>query len=198
MIRTACIATTLLAGALLPAASASAAVTLNGRVSQIINALQNGSHFSQGNFAFTIKGSGGSRLLFKGIGGVRGFEVDTFLNGWVDEQFEDRSVFDGGPYKFTHTVLDSYFNEPPKSSSVFDGGPYKFTHTVLNSYFDTPQPQSEGNVQSLLVPESLEFNAPPESMNLAVPEPATWAMMIGGFALVGASLRRRRAAARAA
>jgi hypothetical protein len=28
----------------------------------------------------------------------------------------------------------------------------------------------------------------------AVPEPATWAMMIGGFALVGASMRRRRTA----
>ena len=30
----------------------------------------------------------------------------------------------------------------------------------------------------------------------AVPEPATWAMMIGGFALVGAGLRRRKAAVR--
>ncbi len=28
--------------------------------------------------------------------------------------------------------------------------------------------------------------------NLAVPEPATWAMMIGGFGLVGGALRRRR------
>lgn len=28
----------------------------------------------------------------------------------------------------------------------------------------------------------------------AVPEPATWAMMIGGFALAGASMRRRKAA----
>src|SRR5690606_24352718 len=29
-------------------------------------------------------------------------------------------------------------------------------------------------------------------MTTAVPEPTTWAMMIGGFALVGASLRRRK------
>jgi hypothetical protein len=28
-----------------------------------------------------------------------------------------------------------------------------------------------------------------------VPEPATWAMMIGGFGLVGGALRRRRAIA---
>ena len=30
----------------------------------------------------------------------------------------------------------------------------------------------------------------------AVPEPATWAMMIGGFALVGGSMRRRRSSGR--
>lgn len=31
---------------------------------------------------------------------------------------------------------------------------------------------------------------------IAVPEPATWAMMIGGFGLVGGAMRRRRAAVR--
>ena len=31
----------------------------------------------------------------------------------------------------------------------------------------------------------------------AVPEPATWALMIGGFGLAGAALRRRRATATA-
>ena len=30
----------------------------------------------------------------------------------------------------------------------------------------------------------------------SVPEPATWAMMIGGFGLAGAALRRRRATVR--
>jgi len=46
----------------------------------------------------------------------------------------------------------------------------------------------------------LQFNASVnafeiDSMNVtAVPEPATWAMMIGGFGLIGLSMRRRRRA----
>jgi hypothetical protein len=31
---------------------------------------------------------------------------------------------------------------------------------------------------------------------VAVPEPATWAMMIGGFGMVGAAMRRRKAQVR--
>ena len=36
------------------------------------------------------------------------------------------------------------------------------------------------------------ITTPPEAV-AAVPEPATWAMMIGGFGLVGVALRRRAA-----
>lgn len=34
------------------------------------------------------------------------------------------------------------------------------------------------------------------AVTAAVPEPATWAMMIGGFGIVGASMRRRKVAVR--
>lgn len=40
-------------------------------------------------------------------------------------------------------------------------------------------------------------NAPPIKVN-AVPEPATWAMMLGGFAVMGLAARRRRGVAGAA
>jgi hypothetical protein len=36
----------------------------------------------------------------------------------------------------------------------------------------------------------------PGFMAQAIPEPSTWAMMLGGFALVGASLRRRKLSVR--
>lgn len=60
---------------------------------------------------------------------------------------------------------------------------YKPTYSAVTSFFgnQTPQPQ----VQSF----TYLAEAP------AIPEPATWAMMIGGFALVGAAMRRRRATA---
>ena len=39
---------------------------------------------------------------------------------------------------------------------------------------------------------TLTFTYEPTGVEAPVPEPATWAMMIGGFGMMGASLRRRR------
>jgi hypothetical protein len=51
---------------------------------------------------------------------------------------------------------------------------------------------SNDNVGPILDNVSLDIAAP----GAAVPEPATWAMMIGGFALAGAAMRRRQTAVR--
>ncbi len=193
MIRTACIAATLLASTLLPIASASGAVTINGRVSQIVNALRYGSNFSQGNMSFSINTPEGPEVLFTGIAGVRAFRDYGALNDWVDDQ-PAQNMFDGGPYKFTHSVIGSYFDTPPKSSSLFDGSPYKFTHTVLNSYFGELQPSEDLR----LIAGPIDPSYPAKVFDQPVPEPATWAMMISGFALVGAMLRRRSTVIRTA
>jgi len=163
MIRTACIAASLLAGTLLGAQGASATVTLNGRISQIVGALHSGSSFSRGTMSFAINQGGTSTTLFTGIEGVRGFNDFGALNDWVGQQ---------------------------GSSSVFQGGGYRFTHSVLGSYFDAPDPApvSAGRMMMALAPETVML---PQSA--PIPEPASWAMMIGGFALAGAALRRRSA-----
>ena len=78
---------------------------------------------------------------------------------------------------------------------IGQGGPWQsnvFTFTALGS-------SSTLSFESLYT--GTQFNGAEldnVAVGLAVPEPATWAMMIGGFGLAGASLRRRRAATAAA
>ncbi len=162
MIRKASLAAILLTSTLLPAQSASAMTSLNGRVSQIINALHDGSSFSPRDFSFRIETPNGTRTLFRGLDGVRDFHDFQALNDWLTAG---------------------------KSHSVFDGGPYKFTHTVLGSYFDQVREEQKPSVSRY--GPVLEDEMRPQSIPAAVPEPASWAMMIGGFALIGASMRRR-------
>jgi len=159
MIRTACIAATLLAGTVFGAQGAGATVTINSRISQIVYALHTGSSFSRSNFSFAIDQGGTSSTLFTGIEGVRAFNDFSTLNDWVDQR---------------------------SGSAVFHGGGYSFTHSVLGSYFGTPPVVTPMAEAMLFAPATLAV-----PLNAPVPEPATWAMMIGGFALAGAMLRRR-------
>ena len=227
MIRTACIAATIATSAIVSAQSANAAVNLNARIELLTNILYNDAQFSGRDFSFSVRNGGGSVLLFKGIAGVRGFDNYTALNEWVGGHAGSKGVFQGGSYQFTHSVLDSFFGSASAGSaapSVFDGGPYKFTHSVLDSYFPDPAPASatpgvfEGEPYKFThsVLDSY-FDAPGDARIVAqstlvepmfqpmmaigpapIPEPETWAMMIGGFALVGAMMRSRRAVPRAA
>lgn len=41
----------------------------------------------------------------------------------------------------------------------------------------------------------VHFSAPPPDVTAAIPEPASWAMLLAGFGLIGGTLRRRRMAA---
>ena len=227
MIRTACLAA-LVAGTLLGAQSASATVNLSDRISQVINGLRKNSTFSARDFSFTLnRASGGVTYMFTGIEGVRVLNGTDFtvVNDWVDEQPVPNGPFNGGGYTFTHEVLDSVLGDPPEPQSPFNGGGYTFTHEVIDRYFgDAPQDEGEDEsgqtsggvfngggytftheVLNSYFPDEPEQEhlliAPPVEQQAAVmpvPEPASWAMMIGGFALVGAALRGRRAAVRIA
>lgn len=79
----------------------------------------------------------------------------------------------------------SWTNFAANDSSVFHAGENTVTFDVINFG------QASGNPSGLRV----EFLS---STVGGVPEPATWALMIGGFGGMGAMLRRRRTAALAA
>jgi len=87
-----------------------------------------------------------------------------------------------------------------------DGTTQAFTGDVLNGAFpadgNTTSPTTNGRLQFLAdagqTITSINFASSQNSFEIddlavsAVPEPATWAMMIGGFGLVGGAMRRRR------
>ncbi len=83
-----------------------------------------------------------------------------------------------------HNYTDlSAFNSWAGTSNSSSGGyfdNYKPTFSGVTSYFGNQSPPEQSRSYPTETP---------------VPEPATWAMLILGFAFVGAAMRRRRAAA---
>ncbi len=76
-------------------------------------------------------------------------------------------------------------------------GVITFDTTTLETSYAWRTPHDDGAVASS-PPAPLPPVIDPPGFARAVPEPATWAMLIAGFGLVGASLRGRRKAAMAA
>lgn len=68
--------------------------------------------------------------------------------------------------------------------SIVDEGNYTLVFGVTN--------WSDSGYQSGLAFDGLTIDDEPIDPTPPVPEPATWAMMIGGFALVGSTMRRRK------
>jgi hypothetical protein len=200
MIRVTSIVATVATCALLPISASNAATNINSRIELITNILQNDAVFSARNFSFSLNSTGGQSTLFMGIEGVRRFNDYAHLNSWMLDKADPKSVFDGGSYQFTHSVLDGYFSSASPASveaepvpTVFEGAPYKFTHSVLDSFFDAPAEPDIVAQSSRSEPALRMMMAPPP-----IPEPATWAMMIGGFALAGVALRARKVRLRTA
>ncbi|MBS0333573.1 MAG: PEPxxWA-CTERM sorting domain-containing protein [Proteobacteria bacterium] len=81
--------------------------------------------------------------------------------------------------------LDMYLGYPDGADAY---GLADFSHTVIASY-DGPQGATTLSASGLF-PGTLALDASPG----AVPEPAAWALLIVGFGLSGAMLRRRRLA----
>lgn len=102
----------------------------------------------------------------------------------------------GGPIEGQTFGIDLFFTEggkvtwdAPEILTFGNGGQLKVTllPTTFNwGTFGTDPGQQYGGVVDA------KFELLSEPLQSAVPEPATWAMMITGFGLAGAAIRRRR------
>ncbi len=105
----------------------------------------------------------------------------------------------GSLYSYSFTLANlggtpSSFNASIGGTSVLSlTNPGAFAYTVYSGTFTATSAATALRFTFQQDPSFFRLDAISVSMiSGAVPEPAAWAMMIGGFGLVGASLRRRR------
>lgn len=122
-----------------------------------------------------------------------------------------RNVFTGLPFESWYNVASTTFlaNEfslfdpanpfAPRTLRELDftGGPITFGVEIAHFGVLTNGGPSTGRVQSTMAMDNLSLTLRTADPQTAVPEPATWALMIAGFGLAGAALRRSRQAATA-
>lgn len=163
MIRKALLASALAASPLLMAPAAQASVNF-GTISGIVNQLHNNSHFSSNNMSFSTEQNGQSHTLFTGVTGLH-----DFLN--------------------SPNGLNDFNNWATQGSSggTGSGNSYHFTYTVLSSYFGHQTGGPTGGTNDNRV-QTMSFRTD----IAAIPEPASWTLMIVGFGVIGIALRRRR------
>lgn len=103
-----------------------------------------------------------------------------------------RPGYRDGPGSGTYTGARDFFAAP-----VFDlvTGADGLLRIEFSDEYDDIRNGVDGRWRSGTITLTYEPVPPPTS---AVPEPATWAVMITGFGMVGATLRRRKTAAMAA
>jgi len=165
--------------------------------------------------ATTIKGElyfdGGSTNYYDPANGFvpAGFNNETgstvAVDGGTEFGFQDSANLDAADFTSTHlTITDVVFEDALPWEQRFTASTPGFFNgiTLLSSNFtgltysvagDTLKLNWVGTNSSSDIPFVAEFG-----FGSAVPEPATWAMLIGGFGLAGAALRRRRVVAAAA
>lgn len=142
-----------------------------------------GSYWTAQNLSRSIdlngNGQGGIQQTFDTVAGVL-YNVSFWLAGNPDGDPVTKSVLvgasgaDSASYTFTFTGFD-------KANMGWKNYTYSFVAA------------SSSTTLSFASQDATSFGAALDNVSVAaVPEPATWAMMILGFGLVGGSMRRRR------
>jgi hypothetical protein len=132
--------------------------------------------------AGTYSGLGTNQVIFTPISG---FEISL-------ESFRARRLFTGiGDYSFS--LRDSIGNTIYSLNTMLPSNGAEQTFVVGSNWFFGPLTFVVGNAPQSPLIDNLMLNVraaagPPTG---AIPEPASWAMMIIGFGLVGSAARRR-------
>lgn len=147
-----------------------------------------------GSFSAATGGTGtqNGTLLFSNV-------VGTTINQQVTNFFTFQDGL-GGFFNFTPTsVTTRTFNVTPGVSSSVSLFLLGDTVNTVRTFTPTPTSLtlSFNNTGGSAFSSSATLSIPPADMMGAVPEPATWAMMITGFGMVGGALRRARRTRRA-
>jgi hypothetical protein len=148
---------------------------------------------------FEVVGTGG----FADVTGLTGKMNGTLsfystVGDTFDQSLANFFVFNdghGGTYNFSVTsVLTKTFSANPGVSNSFSLYLLGNTVDTLLGYESTPTSLtlSFNNTGSSAYAASATLAIPPAG---AVPEPISWALMVGGFGMVGATMRSNRRAA---
>jgi len=138
-------------------------------VGGIISGLQNGTNLSAAGLTITITQSPYAELL-----GDYTFDAGTSFQPQHDHYSATGGVV---------TLIDLFYQDATFNKQLFLG----------TDPFDTYYPENYNGAQY-----TYSFSAPTFSAATAAPtpEPATWALMVGGFGLAGAAMRRKRVVVR--
>jgi len=142
--------------------------------------------------------SAATYLTFNGTTGV--FGNDSVAGG----SFDDTIALPGitpGVYLISGTISSTYqtanraLQDIDFTNVSLNGSPFDILSTGRFEYRTTADILSTTNNQLRITGMSGDNASYSGTINVgrlaAVPEPASWAMMVGGFALIGAALRRR-------
>jgi hypothetical protein len=134
----------------------------------------NGVSLRDGGFATAFLPGGSTTVDILSVGAIGSTHASALAS---------LAAYQAGPIGHYGVDINAGVVSPPQLGETFPSSPFTFQSTVADIYrlvvtdLDGNRLNNQGGVSIRIT---------------AVPEPASWALMIGGFGLAGAALRRQR------